>query len=203
MNSSGSFTVSLPPGATGTQFLTFGTQNFDVAVPTANPIYIGFFMSLSVDSLGQFNDMLTMFAEYQVRAVRVEFEALMGDSFNSSAGSPIPEVLTAVDPTVASVPAFISTVEAYSNNKRTVLTQARTHRVRLRPRPAVQLYGSALATTYAYNDNVNDLWMLSNNSVYPPYYGLVGFIRNFPGTPGSGGQIRISATVEIAVRRPR
>jgi len=200
INSGGSFALFPPVGFSGTPFLALGAAFSDNPVPGPATQSIGFAMQLVIESLAQSNDILGLFAEYQIRGVQIEFESLMGDSYNPT--FPLPEVITAIDPTAASAPTSTLTIEAYGNTKRMVLTNQRRHNVRLRPRIASQVFGSSLVTSYVYEANQDALWIPSNNGTSPPYYGLVGIVRNFPTAIGNGCQIRISGSVQVAMRRP-
>jgi len=194
-----SFQAVLPPGFSGSTFFAFGTPGADTLPGTS---WIPFCLNFTIQCLGQSNDILNMFTEYQVRALRIEFQTLMGDSYNPGTASVLPEVVTAIDPTASNPPSSIAVVEAYQNTRRTTLTVERTHSVKVRPRPSVQLYASALATTYAFDDNVKDLWFLSNNVNSPPVYGVIGVLRNFQNVNAGGAAVRISLTAQLACRRP-
>jgi hypothetical protein len=200
INTAGLFTLFPPVGFSGLPFFILGSPFSDNPVPGPSTQTIGFALNFVIESLAQSNDILGMFAEYQVRALKITFQSLMGDSYNST--FPLPEMVTAVDPTAASAPVSTLTVEAYGNSQRAVLTQERPHIVKLRPRIASQVFGSTLTTSYVSEAAANSLWVASNNGTSPPYYGLVGVFRNFPTPIGSGCQVRISCEAEIAVRRP-
>jgi len=201
-NAANAFTAALPPGFSGPPFLVFGTPFADTPLPGIAPYCIGFALNLVIDSLSQSNDILNMFTEYQIRGITLTFQTLMGDSYNATTASLLPEVLSALDPTTGTPPTSVPVVEAYSRTKRSTVSNARKYTFRVVPRPAVQLFGSALLTTYAYLDNTKDVWMLSNNSTSAPYYGCVGVIRNFPLVAGNGNAMRVSGQVTLAARRP-
>jgi len=157
---------------------------------------------MPLNSLGQFNDIAQMFTEVQIRAFQLEFQFLAGDSYNASFGSPLPEIISAVDPTASTPPTQVAVVEAYGNSKRQVLTQARPHTMLLVPRPAVQVYGSPISTVYAIENNSKALWYQLDSVLSMPFYGALGILRNFANVTGCGATVRISGTVQLAVRRP-
>jgi hypothetical protein len=113
-----SFQAVTPPGFSGSTFMAFGTPGADTLPGTS---WIPFCLNFTIQCLGQSNDILNMFTEYQVRALRIEFQTLMGDSYNPGTSAVLPEVVTAIDPTASSPPASIAVVEAYQNTSRTTL----------------------------------------------------------------------------------
>jgi hypothetical protein len=201
--SGGAISILVPPGFTGTPFMNLGTVGTDISPPGQSLIFATFAFGLDVTSLAQSNDLLSMFAEYQIRNCHFTAETLMGDSYNPTIQSPLPEIITVIDPTVATAPALVQTLMSYSNTQRQTLTLEHPHKRTFVPRPAVQVYGSVLATSYAANDRFTDLWFASNNTTQPPLYGLVVALRNFVSPVGSGVNVRFSCNVDVACRRPR
>jgi hypothetical protein len=198
----GIFNVALPPGSSGDVFAQFGTPGSDNGSSVA---YVPFSLQFAVTCLGQYVDILSLFAEYQIRRVQLKIENMMGDSYNGSIGSPLPEVITAIDPTLLTPPALIQTFESYADNQRSMLSNRHPHVRSCVPRPqwTVDAPAGYAGSSTVIPADPRAYWYPTTFSSPQLFNGIVGVIRNFYNAAGSGAIVRMSLMVDIAVRRPR
>ncbi len=197
LDSTGAFNVGLPPGSGSvTTALLFGTPAPDISPSTS---YVPWFLELTLGGLAGANRLLQFFSEFQIRAARVEFQSLMGDSYSPSIaqnGGVIPEVVSAVYPLANSQPPSFDVMLAMPDVKRSTLTLARPHTNRCRPRPVLTSPSGQLYVL----DDVRSPWFSGDQA----YNGMWGFVRNLPQVP-IGGQpftFRVVVEVQLACRRP-
>jgi hypothetical protein len=215
-NTLSQFVVAAPPSfpATNPVWLVVAPSGGDVG-PFNNTVFAGMNLQFSLDTLGQYEDIQSMFTEYQVRKLTITVQSLTSDDagVGSANDNPaIPEIMSAYDPNNKGPLADpIIAIESYANVKRTFLTVRNKHVVSCRPRPSFDL---AFGTGTAFNDNVLDFWYTTgaasagpNN--FPVFFGIQMVLRNFPqyyGTPVApidpSTMLRFSCAAEIAVRRP-
>ncbi len=193
----GAIKLFTPPGSTGVAPIFFGTP---VAEPgTAGIWACPFYFAQTLSSLASGTRFLNFWSEFQMRNATLQFQALNGDSYAASAsggGSILAEIVSSAYEGANVVPTSVELVEAMPNSTRQVLTLARPHNVRFRPRPLVT---TSTGQDAALN-RVTDLWVLGDTT----YFGAWGWIRNVPqqimGYPPY--QIRISLNCDLACRRP-
>jgi hypothetical protein len=161
-------------------------------------------LSFSMNSLAQLADITAMFTEYQIRGLLVEVNFMGGDSYNPGIGSPLPEIQTIIDPSDANTALNPQIIESFGNSTRNILSQERPVKTLVAPRPALQLYSSAVSSGDAYDASTRDLWFSTATaaSTSIPFYGWKALIRNWCSTNGSGAVVRLNCTVQIALRRP-
>lgn len=190
-----------PPGMSGTLPVAMGTP-YPESFPNGgvNLSVIPFACTFTLDTLAQKLDIQGMFRDYQLVALDAEFAFLAAGAYNQGIAAPAPELHLYTDPTDAVPPATIQTADAYEDLTRRVLTQQTTC-YRTQPKPAVMVYDSAVATSYAYPAQNSKLW-LSTQDLSTPHYGFKGLFRNYSANAGNGNMVRISFTAYIRVRRP-
>jgi len=196
------FNSTYPAGYSGNPPFVFGTAVPDTGPAGPAPYMVPMALSFSLTSLGQYQDLQAMFTEFQIRAVRLEVSFLAGDSYNPGAGSLLPEILAAVDPTDANTAITPQGIESYGDSIRQVLNQERNHVASLVPRPAISLYNSAVSSSYAYESSSKALWFSLLSAADMPFYGWKALIRNWCSINASGAVVRLSGTVQLALRRP-
>jgi hypothetical protein len=205
-NSGGSFQTALPPDAIGgsTSFITFNTTTSDVF----STQMVGFVFDFAVDTdLALGASVLNLFTEYQVRAARITVSALTSDTYSSSNGCTLPELLWAVDPTGNLTPPGPSALLALEGAKRCTISNERSAVISFRPRLAmgVSVNGGGVFTNLAeaaYNDRANDIWCYSDTPNAPNHAGVLGFMRNLATSVGNAPLLRWECEVTIAARRP-
>lgn len=193
--------INQPPGSSATPFVQFGVPVIEATIPGFPSTYVvPFNLALSLATLSQGGDVLAFFNEYQIRAARFEVQNLMGDSYSASSaiGGIVPEIITAIVPN--SPPLFdTESVLAFPNTQRSVLTLARNHRVRFRPRLVVGVPG---VSTPLIPNRDSDFWCSTDTT----WFGCIGVVRNWPTitTPSTTIPVplRFSCQVEIVGRRP-
>ncbi len=193
-NVAGTLTVMAPPGFSGSPPLNITTTGVSEGYGTNVDIFF-FVTQITMKALGAQADIINMFAQYQFRRVRFEFQLLNASNYVAPTAAPyIPEVTTAYDPTAVSAPLTMQAIEAYGNCARGVLDQATPLTVDMVPRIPLSF---ANGTQVGFLDG-NQMWVDTAGTA-TTWGGGVGALRNFA---PNGCAVRITGQVEIATRRP-
>jgi len=200
VDNSGTGQFPPPLNASGTNWIFFGSGLSDQA---PSSVYQPFGMQLTLTSLSQFSDIITMFAEYQFLSCQMEIQLMQGVATSNDISfiSPyIPEIIAAVDPN-GTVPATVPPLEAYGNVRRQMLSPERVFKASCVPKPALQIFNPGAPPTPAFGyDNQPNVWLNSASNTIP-HYGHIGIVRNLASQ--NSIVVRIGGSVKLAVRRPR
>jgi hypothetical protein len=150
----------------------------------------------------QYNDIASMFREYQFRDVTIEVQFMSGAGFNPGLYCPVPELTLYTDPVDMTPPTGVADADAFADTTRTMLSVEKTVRRKIVPRPAIMMYDSLTGTGYAYPAKNSEMWLVTSD-VTTPHYCFKGLLRNFTGNFPSGVYVRISIVADILLRRPR
>jgi hypothetical protein len=192
------FAVDYMPGFNvtepGTPWITVGGAATDIGNP--NALYAPFTCQFTLDSLSQYTDINSAFAEFQVVAVKYSFRTSFGQSALASTGGMLPEVWSAAFP-ISTIPANdLAGVEAL-NPKRKVLgpDNVLTHVVAPRA-----LFGNGTDPSPAYA-TLPSAWYNTTTPSQIVFAGIQCALRNFYQTANSGVTILCRAEAFLKVRR--
>jgi len=193
----GGFATPFMPGTPGSAVsaINFSSNGADVVTNTYYGVWNWVFQMQSVI----FNDIVNFWTEFQIEGVEMSFESLVGDSALNALGPP--EVYLANDPTEGVSNTLVGLTQ-YGDTKRQVLTLAKPHRIRFRPRPSIIATAAAAGVGQVIQNNVDSIWFTTlpgGNVTTVQFYGLQGAFRNF----NANSNVRVSTTVQFRVRRPR
>lgn len=195
-------TAQFMPGFSGTSWVALGAPISDLSPnPATGYLAQPFCLFFSLDSLVATSDIVSMFAEYRVVAVKFTIKTLNGAAGLQNLGGVVPEVWLSAWPDDNTPPSSIVVQEQRVNVKK-CLTGNSTLTMTIAPRPAIQFYQSATSTGYGYSSD-QILWGSTANGLSMPWYAASGMIRNFPSVASSGFNVRFEAEAFIELRRLR
>lgn len=190
------------PGFSGTGWVILGSTLTDVSPDGSVGYYAQpFSLQFTLDALIAYADIQSMFSEFRVAAVKYTMKTLNGSAGLQNVGGIVPEIWASAWPDDAQPPSSIAVQQQRVNTKK-CLTGNNALVMTVAPRPAVQLYQSAVASGYAYMSNT-DTWVSTGNAASTPHYAISGLIRNFVSIAASGFNVRFEAEAFLEFRRPR
>lgn len=167
-----------PPSGSGLNMIVLGT-------PVAHPIFgatfsVPFAAAFTLDMLSQYTDLTSISDQYKITNIGLRFQ------YNASdvTGVPIGASQPAFVPIVKYIPDYddgsietIFALQAKMGLRSVPLSGGKFHSMRLSPRVADTVFGTALVPGYATPSKT--MWLDSSGPAVP-HYGIKGYIENFP-----------------------
>lgn len=169
----------------------------------ATGMQFGVGVAISFNNIPSFTDFTNLFRQVAILRCLVKIEPMQGDSAGGNLGSG-PQLLSVVSYenlcTNAVAPSYLNAI-TYSNHRQHLVTAEKPLVRKFNLRPAVQMYSSAIGTTYA-TTNQEMLWLDSISGISTQFYGPQFWFRNFPNTAGAIPGFRMLCDVWMACRTP-
>lgn len=165
----------------------------------SNTLQYGFSISPALSYVTNAAEFTNLFQQYQLLGLGIQVSPIMGSSLPGIVGQ-IPTLFLAVDYNDATAPANFAAIQQNDSVKNWPLKEDITIEQECRPLPAVQMYGSALATAYATPSK--DMWLdttAPSNTI--PHFAFKGYIRNWVANAANQGiGMRIVCTLFFRCR---
>jgi len=188
------------PGFSGTPWVIMGTGIADITPDATGRTAIPLSCQFTLDALAANTDIISMFAEYRIAAVKYTFTSQNGSAGQVNVNGLVPEIWASAWPNDAVPPSTIQ-VQEQRICQRKAVTALDPLVMIIAPRPAIELYQSPILTGFAYASN-QDTW-ISTGSPSLPCYAISAMVRNFSSIGNSGQNVRISAEAFLEFRRLR
>lgn len=165
----------------------------------SNTLQFGFSITAALSYATAASEFYNLFQQYQITGLKLEISPLMGASTPSMNGQ-IPSLYIAEDYNDSTVPPNFAAIQQNSSVKRYSLDDTQTIVRFIRPVPAIQMYSSAVATSYA--TSTKDVWMdTTSPSAATPHYAFKCYVRNWVGNAANTGVgMRVQPTLYFRAR---
>jgi len=151
------------------------------------------------------SEFVTLFERYQIVGMECKIVPIMGDSYNSAVGCPLPTIYAVEDYTDDAIIPSFSACQQYGQVKEYALSQNKAFVHSITPKASTLMYVGGALVGYQSSAHRSDMWLDTvgtGNAV--PHYGLKFYVRNFLiSAVGSGLGFRVTPTLYLKMRETR